>query len=186
MTCEQEEAVLAPYLEKAEKGEIVSVAEIAHQTAVGHTISPTHIYAVLKRHDWRKVMPRSRSPRKASEEAIEAPKKINAQVQELKELSTAGNVRLMFQDEVGFGRINKPKYCWCRRHLTERSLPSHPRIPLCLRRRRAAYGRKPLSDHAQLRYRLYECLPAGTLAKILGRSDPALLRRRRLAQVQDA
>ena len=35
MTCEQEEAVLAPYLEKAEKGEIVSVAEIAHQTAVG-------------------------------------------------------------------------------------------------------------------------------------------------------
>ena len=25
-----------------------------------------------------------------------------------------GKVRLMFQDEAGFGRINKPKYCWCR------------------------------------------------------------------------
>ena len=24
-----------------------------------------------------------------------------------------GQVRLMFQDEAGFGRINKPKYCWC-------------------------------------------------------------------------
>ena len=24
-----------------------------------------------------------------------------------------GRVRLMFQDEAGFGRINKPKYCWC-------------------------------------------------------------------------
>jgi putative transposase len=24
-----------------------------------------------------------------------------------------GNIRLMFQDEAGFGRINKPKYCWC-------------------------------------------------------------------------
>ncbi|MDD4495032.1 MAG: IS630 family transposase [Eubacteriales bacterium] len=24
-----------------------------------------------------------------------------------------GTVRLMFQDEAGFGRINKPKYCWC-------------------------------------------------------------------------
>ena len=24
-------------------------------------------------------------------------------------------VRLMFQDEAGFGRINKPKYCWCRK-----------------------------------------------------------------------
>ena len=22
-------------------------------------------------------------------------------------------VRLMFEDEAGFGRINKPKYCWC-------------------------------------------------------------------------
>ena len=22
-------------------------------------------------------------------------------------------VRLMFQDEAGYGRINKPKYCWC-------------------------------------------------------------------------
>ena len=25
----------------------------------------------------------------------------------------SGKVRLMFQDEAGFGRINKPKYCWC-------------------------------------------------------------------------
>ena len=80
MTCEQEEAVLAPYLEKAEKGEIVLVAEIAraYQTAVGHTTAPTHIYAVLKRHGWRKVMPRSRHPRKASEEAVEASKKLRS------------------------------------------------------------------------------------------------------------
>ena len=26
---------------------------------------------------------------------------------------TRKKVRLMFQDEAGFGRINKPKYCWC-------------------------------------------------------------------------
>ncbi len=25
----------------------------------------------------------------------------------------------MFQDEAGFGRINTPKYCWCRRHSPE-------------------------------------------------------------------
>ena len=76
MTSEQEEAVLAPYLEKAEKGEIVSAAEMAqaYQTAVGHTIGPTQNYAVLKRHGWRKVMPRRRHPGKASEEAIEASK----------------------------------------------------------------------------------------------------------------
>ena len=32
-----------------------------------------------------------------------------AQIKEKQE----GRVRLMFQDEAGFGRINKPKYCWC-------------------------------------------------------------------------
>jgi len=25
----------------------------------------------------------------------------------------SNNIRLMFEDEGGFGRINKPKYCWC-------------------------------------------------------------------------
>ena len=25
----------------------------------------------------------------------------------------SGKVRLMFEDEAGFGRINKPRYCWC-------------------------------------------------------------------------
>jgi transposase len=28
-------------------------------------------------------------------------------------MSTEGNYRVMFQDEAGFGRINKPKRCWC-------------------------------------------------------------------------
>ena len=78
MTYEQEEAILAPYLEKAEKGEVVSVAEIAvaYQNAVDHAVGPTQIYAVLKRHGWRKVMPRSRHPRKASDGAIETSKKL--------------------------------------------------------------------------------------------------------------
>jgi putative transposase len=26
---------------------------------------------------------------------------------------STGKARLMFQDEAGFGRINRPKYCWC-------------------------------------------------------------------------
>lgn len=33
-------------------------------------------------------------------------------------------VRLMFQDEAGFGRINKPKYCWCEKK-TRPSVPCH-------------------------------------------------------------
>ena len=36
-------------------------------------------------------------------------KKINSFVQELKETHKNKNIRLMFQDEASFGRINKPK-----------------------------------------------------------------------------
>lgn len=43
-------------------------------------------------------------------------------------------VRLMFQDEAGFGRINKPKYCWCRKGLRP-SVPCHH-----IREYRYAYG----------------------------------------------
>ena len=34
------------------------------------------------------------------------------------------NVRLMFEDEAGFGRINKPKRCWCPKGFRP-SVPSH-------------------------------------------------------------
>lgn len=33
-------------------------------------------------------------------------------------------VRLMFQDEAGFGRINKPKQCWCKKGVRP-SVPCH-------------------------------------------------------------
>jgi len=40
----------------------------------------------------------------------------------------------MFQDEAGFGRINKPKHCWCRKGLRP-SVPCHH-----IREYRYAYG----------------------------------------------
>ena len=44
------------------------------------------------------------------------------------------NIRLMFQDEAGFGRINKPKYCWCRKGI-------RPHVPCHhIREYRYAYG----------------------------------------------
>ena len=45
-----------------------------------------------------------------------------------------GQVRLMFQDEAGFGRINKPKYCWCQKG-------HRPHVPCHhIREYRYAYG----------------------------------------------
>ena len=74
MSIEEEAAILAPFKERAEKGELVEISEIAraYQQAVGHSMSSGQIYRVLHRHGWRKVMPRSRHPKKASEEVIEA------------------------------------------------------------------------------------------------------------------
>lgn len=78
MSFEEEATILAPFIERAERGEMVDIKEIAaaYQKAVPHKVSDTQIYYVLHRHGWRKIMPRSRHPKKASEEAIEASKKL--------------------------------------------------------------------------------------------------------------
>ena len=79
MSFEEEEQILEKFYEKAEKGEIVEISEIkrAYQEKVDHKVSETQIYYVLHRHGWRKIMPRSKHPKKASPEAVEASKKLN-------------------------------------------------------------------------------------------------------------
>ena len=78
MSIEEEQEFLEPYIERAVQGQLLDTAEIeiAYEKAVGHHISSGQIYRVLRRHGWRKVMPRSRHPKKASEEAIAATKKL--------------------------------------------------------------------------------------------------------------
>ena len=78
MSVEEEAAILAPFKERAEKGELVEISEIAkaYQSEVTHPVSKGQIYCVLHRHGWRKVMPRSKHPKKASDEDIAASKKL--------------------------------------------------------------------------------------------------------------
>ena len=78
ITVEEEMEILRPFQEKASLGQLVEVKEIkaAYERAVGHKISSGQIYYVLKRHNWRKVMPRSKHPKKASDEEIAASKKL--------------------------------------------------------------------------------------------------------------
>lgn len=80
MTYEEEEALLEQFRQRAEAGEIVETSEIkaAYEAALGRTIeSRSQIYYVLRRHGWRKVMPRRRHLKKASEEEINSSKKLN-------------------------------------------------------------------------------------------------------------
>ena len=79
MSFEEEAAILAPFRERAAKGEMIEIKEIkaSYQAAVDHPISVAQIYYVLHRHGWRKVMPRSRHPQKANDATIEASKKLS-------------------------------------------------------------------------------------------------------------
>jgi len=78
LSFEEETALLEPFMAQAEKGQMLDTAEVErrYEQAVGHKISSGQIYRVLWRHGFRKVMPRSRHPKKASEEVIETSKKL--------------------------------------------------------------------------------------------------------------
>ena len=76
LTLEAERAFLAPFFARAETGESATAAEIqqAFEARVGHEVEDSTIYRLLKRHGWRKLVPRPRHPQ-ASKEAQEAFKK---------------------------------------------------------------------------------------------------------------
>ena len=112
MTFEEEE-FLKQFEERTKKGELASANEIKQEyiKLVAHNIRHEEIYRVLRRHDYIKIMPRSRHPRKAGDEEIGQSKKIANLVQKTKRGNASRTVRSMFEDEASFGRINKPKYC---------------------------------------------------------------------------
>ena len=63
-TLQQESAVLKPFLELARKGGILVVGQIKPhlEQALGRPISLSSVYALLHRHDWRKLAPDKRHP----------------------------------------------------------------------------------------------------------------------------
>ena len=81
MTKEEEEEILEKFRKDAEAGHVVTAQEIkkASDEKLGRDTGRGYIYMLLARHGWRKVMPRSRHPKKANEEAIEASKKLRVQ-----------------------------------------------------------------------------------------------------------
>ena len=77
MSIEEETAFLEQYRQSGKAGQILDVREMkmAYEERVGHSIGSSQIYRVLERHGWRKVMPRSKHPKRASEEVIATSKK---------------------------------------------------------------------------------------------------------------
>lgn len=75
---EEEREILSRFEKKAQEGQIITAQDIkkAFDERIGKDTGSGYIYMLLKRHGWRKVMPRAKHPKKASEEAIEASKKL--------------------------------------------------------------------------------------------------------------
>ncbi|EJP24611.1 winged helix-turn helix [Peptostreptococcaceae bacterium AS15] len=78
LTYEEEEKLLEKFINQADSGQMTDVKQLKEEYVkmVGHSIGGSQIYRLLKRHGYRKVMPRSRHPKKASEEVIETSKKL--------------------------------------------------------------------------------------------------------------
>jgi len=65
LTLQEEQAFLAPFFTQAECGEIATVAQLQHafEERIGHEVDDSTIYRLLKRHGWRKLMPRPKHPK---------------------------------------------------------------------------------------------------------------------------
>jgi len=77
LTFEQEKELLDSFSMEAEDGKMLEVSDIisGYEKLIGRKVAKSVVYKMLKRHGWRKVMPRSQHPNKANAEEIDAYKK---------------------------------------------------------------------------------------------------------------
>ena len=83
MSFEEEAAFLEQFMDDADEGRITDVSAIkaAYDKKIGHETGHGQIYYVLHRHGWAKKMPRSKHPKSADPEAVEASKKLTLESQ---------------------------------------------------------------------------------------------------------
>lgn len=65
LTLEEEEELLASFLEKARAGGVLVIGEVkaVYEQKAGKKVPKSTIYRMLARHGWRKIMPRPRHPK---------------------------------------------------------------------------------------------------------------------------
>jgi len=82
MTIEEEKHFLAAFKERADSAAMLVVNEIklALEKRLGRVVHKTTVYRMLRRHEWRKVVPRPKHP-KQNKEAVDAFKKRASQTE---------------------------------------------------------------------------------------------------------
>jgi len=78
LTLEEEVKIIEKYRKDAINGKVITLNEMKedYDKARGKVVPISTFYYFLKRHEWRRVMPRGQHPKKASDEVIEASKKL--------------------------------------------------------------------------------------------------------------
>jgi len=122
MTLEEEQNLLVAFFERAGKGELVTIKQIkqAYEKVMGHKVDETTIYRLLKRHRWRKVMPRPYNPQADKQEQEDFKNDFPNKVREAEKTKDPKDNRptlIMAQDEGCFGRVNSLQRAWAPEHI---------------------------------------------------------------------
>src|SRR5207253_2873038 len=122
LTREEEQDLLQPFVERAERGELTTVAQIkqAFEKRVGHEVDETTIHRLLKRQKWRKLVPRPFHPQADKEEQEHFEQNFATLVEEVVQSRDPNDKRpvlKMAQDEACFGRICISRRSWAPKHI---------------------------------------------------------------------
>jgi len=109
--------ILVSFEERGAQGELVITQEIQQALAeqVGRPVVKSTLSRLLRRNQWRKVVPRPRNPKSSEEIQEQFKQNFSQEVQSLIAQHPSIDTRpviLMAQDEARFGRISQPKRCW--------------------------------------------------------------------------
>src|SRR5437868_13719593 len=122
LTIEEERELLTPFFERAERGELTTIAQIkqAFEKRVGHEVDETTIHRILKRQKWRKLVPRPFHPQADKEEQERFEQNFATLVEEVLQSRDPKDKRpvlKMAQDEACFGRISATRRSWAPKHI---------------------------------------------------------------------
>lgn len=117
MSVKNEKNFLNELVNDAATGIIVTAGKIRQKltSVISKTVSQSCVYDILKRNKWRKVAPRPQNPKSSKDIRDKFKKDFPKLVEKSAKTFVPGDkrpVKVLFEDEGIFGRINELKNCW--------------------------------------------------------------------------
>ena len=117
MSVKNEKNFLNELVNDAAAGIIVTATKIRLKLCnlISKTISKSYVYDFLKRNKWRKVAPRPQNPKSSKDVRDDFKKNFPKFVEDAVKTFASNDsrpVKILFEDEGIFGRINELKNCW--------------------------------------------------------------------------